>query len=218
VERRLTIRSNPSNALVILDGQEIGFTPVSVPFTYYGAREIKLVKDGYETRVIRQRVAPPWYQLPGIDFVAESLVPVRLRDDRDYGGDVYTLEPKAAVPQEQLVARANEVRALAANPPERALRRAKVESFPPDPGALGAIELAHPAPSTGSLGAGGTAAGPATPPTELALPPPTAPAVLPPADPLAPAPLPDAAPAPRPPADAEAGAGPLVIPPAQPLR
>ena len=135
VERRMTVRSNPSNALVILDGQEIGFTPVSVPFTYYGVREIKLVKDGYETRVIRQRIAAPWYQAPGVDFVAEALVPVRLRDERDYGGDAYTLEPKQAVPNDQLLARANDVRAMAAEPPPRALKRAGVESFLTDPGA-----------------------------------------------------------------------------------
>ena len=149
VERRMTVRSNPSGALVVLDGQEIGFTPVSVGFTYYGVREIKLVKDGYETRVIRQRVAAPWYQAPGVDFVAEALVPVRIRDERDYGGDVYTLEPKATVPQEQLIERANEVRAQASQPPPRALKRAKVENFQTDPGATAGIGNASPAVPSG---------------------------------------------------------------------
>jgi hypothetical protein len=102
VERRMTIRSNPSNALVILDGQEIGFTPVSVPFHYYGVRQIKLVKDGYETKIINQHVTPPWYQRYGVDFVSEVLIPWRIRDERDYGlsENEYTLQPKVMVPQD----------------------------------------------------------------------------------------------------------------------
>ena len=124
----MTIRSNPSNALVILDGQEIGFTPVSVPFHYYGVRQIKLVKDGYETRIINQHMTAPWYQWPGVDFVSEVLIPWRIRDERDYGlnDPEYTLEPKLMVPQDQLMQRAQEVRIAAHNPPPRALQRAKV--------------------------------------------------------------------------------------------
>ncbi len=221
VERRMTIRSTPSNALVILDGQEIGFTPVSVPFTYYGAREVKLIKDGYETRVIRQRVAAPWYQTPGIDFVAEALVPVRIRDERDYGGEVYTLEPKQAVPQDQLVARANDVRAMAAEPPPRALQRAGVENFLTDPGAGRATPAA--------LGLSAVPTGPA-PRSEPAPLPPSAGAgtlLLPPApENAAPLPIPAAEPvgpapetAPAAPRERSIPAPPrtLAIPPAQPL-
>jgi hypothetical protein len=135
VERRMTIRSNPSNALVILDGQEVGFTPVSVPFHYYGVRQIKLVKDGYETKIINQHVTPPWYQRFGFDFVSEVLVPWRIRDERDYGlgENEYTLQPKFLVPQDQLLQRAQEVRMAAQNPPPRALQRAKVDdgALPP---------------------------------------------------------------------------------------
>ena len=129
VERRMTIRSNPSNALVILDGQEIGFTPVSVPFHYYGVRQIKLVKDGYETKIINQHITAPWYQKPGIDFVSEVLIPWRIRDERDYGlsENEYKLEPKMLVSQDQLLQRAQEVRTAAHNPPPRALQRAKVD-------------------------------------------------------------------------------------------
>lgn len=137
VERRMTIRSNPSNALVILDGQEIGFTPVSVPFHYYGVRQIKLVKDGYETKIINQHVTPPWYQRFGVDFVSEVLLPWRIRDERDYGlsENEYSLQPKLMVSQDQLLQRAQEVRMAAHNPPPKALQRAKVDdnSIPTPP-------------------------------------------------------------------------------------
>lgn len=141
----MTIRSNPSNALVILDGQEIGFTPVSVPFHYYGVRQIKLVKDGYETKIIKQHVTPPWYQRPGLDFISEVLIPWRIRDERDYGltEPEYALQPKLMVPQDELMLRAQEVRVAAHNPPERALRRAGVNLNAPPPTNVDASKVAR---------------------------------------------------------------------------
>ena len=50
VRRRLTVRSNPPGASVYVDNQHIGKTPCSVDFTYYGTREIRLVKSGFSTR------------------------------------------------------------------------------------------------------------------------------------------------------------------------
>src|SRR5688572_31069760 len=49
VQRRLTIRSNPPGARVYVGDEEIGTTPVSTDFVYYGTRRIRLAKDGYET-------------------------------------------------------------------------------------------------------------------------------------------------------------------------
>ena len=40
VERRYTIRTDPPGALVIVNGEEIGPTPVSRSFIYYGDRKI----------------------------------------------------------------------------------------------------------------------------------------------------------------------------------
>ena len=68
VQRRMTIRSNPPGALVYVDNHEIGVTPVSTSFLYYGTREIRLVKDGYETLTVLQPMLPPWYQIPPLDF------------------------------------------------------------------------------------------------------------------------------------------------------
>lgn len=129
VERRMTIRSHPSGALVTLDGQEIGFAPVSVPFTYYGDRQIKLIKDGYETKTINQTVSTPWYEYPPLDFVAEVLIPWRIRDERNY---LYTLEPQMMVSSDQLLERAARVREEGRNPPSEVLERAGVAApIPP---------------------------------------------------------------------------------------
>lgn len=107
VQRRFTVRSNPPGALVYIDDYEIGTTPCSTDFTYYGTRKIRLVKDGYETLTVLQPVPTPWYQIPGIDFVSENLVPGEIRDERVLD---YQLQPQVIVPTEQLLGRAEELR------------------------------------------------------------------------------------------------------------
>ena len=82
VRRRVTIRSSPPGALVFIDDQEIGVTPVSTSFIYYGTRKIQLVKDGYETVTVLRTFKPPWYQWAGIDFITENLVRSEFRDER----------------------------------------------------------------------------------------------------------------------------------------
>jgi hypothetical protein len=108
VQRRLTIRSNPPGALVYVDDYEIGTTPVSTNFTYYGTRRIRLVKDGYETLTVMQTIPPPWYEMVPLDFVTENLIPGEIRDHRAFD---YQLTPQAVVPTEQLLSRAEGLRA-----------------------------------------------------------------------------------------------------------
>ena len=107
VRRRLTVRSNPPGALVMVDKQPIGVTPVSTKFIYYGTRNIDVVQEGYEAEEIRQHFSPPWYQWPLIDFVAETLIPYEFRDERFV--DV-NLQPKQAVPAQEIVERAEQLR------------------------------------------------------------------------------------------------------------
>lgn len=113
VRRRLTVRSNPPGALVYVDNQQIGTTPCGVDFTYYGTREIRLVKSGYETLTINQPIPTPWYELPGVDFVSENLVPWRIRDDRVVS---FNMSPQRMVPAEELIGRGNQLRIQAAQP------------------------------------------------------------------------------------------------------
>lgn len=107
VRRRLTVRSNPPGAMVFVDNQHIGFTPCSVDFTYYGTREIRLVKSGYETLTINQPIPTPWYQVPPLDFVSDNLVPAKIRDNRTVS---FTLQPQIMSPVEEIIARGSELR------------------------------------------------------------------------------------------------------------
>lgn len=103
----MTIRSNPPGALVYVDDYEIGVTPVSHTFTYYGQRKIRLVKDGYETLTVMQNIRPPWYQYPVVDFFAENLWPGEIRDERELS---FNMAPQVMVPPDQLLGRAEELR------------------------------------------------------------------------------------------------------------
>ncbi|QDV31291.1 PEGA domain protein [Planctopirus ephydatiae] len=107
VSRRLLVQSNPPGALVLLEGEEVGYTPVAVDFTYYGTREVTLIKDGYETLKVMQPVPAPWYQWPGIDFFSDNLLPHRVTDRRRLS---YSMQPKQIPPSEDLLQRADQLR------------------------------------------------------------------------------------------------------------
>ncbi len=107
VTRRLTVRSNPPGAMVYIDDYEIGPTPVSVPYTYYGTRKIVLVKDGFETLTVMQEIPAPWYQWFPLDFFSENVVPVEIRDQRTVD---FNLVPKLMLPRESVRQRGEELR------------------------------------------------------------------------------------------------------------
>jgi hypothetical protein len=114
VQRRLTIRSNPPGALVYVDDYQVGTTPVSTDFVYYGTRKVRLVKSGYETLSVLQPIPTPWYEYPGLDFISENLVPGEIRDERVVD---YQLQPQMVVPSPQLLDRAENLRHGAMGPP-----------------------------------------------------------------------------------------------------
>ena len=72
VRRELTVESEPAGALVYLNGEEVGRTPLTHPFLYYGTMDVKLRKEGYETLEDRPRVWAPFWQVPPLDLVAEA--------------------------------------------------------------------------------------------------------------------------------------------------
>jgi PEGA domain len=110
VHRRLTVRSDPPGAAVVVDGEEIGFTPVSMDYTYYGTREITLIKDGYKTVTLPHKLETPWYQVFPLEFFTDNLAFSHLRDKRNV---TYTLSPEEYVPRDQILDRANNLRSNA---------------------------------------------------------------------------------------------------------
>ncbi|MFM8890154.1 MAG: PEGA domain-containing protein, partial [Planctomycetia bacterium] len=124
-------RSNPPGALVYVDDYQIGTTPVSTDFIYYGTRKIRLVKDGYETLTVRQPFPIPWYEVFPLDFVTENLWPWEIRDERVVD---LSMTPAAATPPEAVVARAEQARLTAGSlpvPPPPAVVPRQVAPLPP---------------------------------------------------------------------------------------
>lgn len=107
VKRRMIVRTQPEGALVSIDRQPVGYSPVSVPFTYYGTREIQLEMDGFETIRVKERVAPPLYDSFPFSFVTENF---SVRERRDNRVMDFQLVPKQQANENQLIERANQTR------------------------------------------------------------------------------------------------------------
>lgn len=156
MQRRMTIVSNPPGATAYVDGVEIGKTPVSHDFIYYGTREIRLVRDGYKTLTLLQPMSTPWYQVPPLDFFSDNMAFGEIRDER-----VYRYDMQAAVqePFENIVVRGEQLRRGSVVP-------ATAIGVPP----TGTPAITYPPPIGSAAGASGSFG--AAPPTGFpALPP-----------------------------------------------
>jgi hypothetical protein len=107
VERRYVINSEPLGAVVLRNGQSIGATPADDHFVYYGNYHFTLIRDGYETLQVEQKIPAPWYEYPVLDFISENLVPWTIRDVRRFS---YDLKPLAQPNIDQLLNRGGGLR------------------------------------------------------------------------------------------------------------
>jgi hypothetical protein len=108
IERTVSINTEPQGATVFLNDQEVGKSPVKVPFTWYGDYDVIIRKPGYETVHTNCNVKTPWYETPGIDIFTECFMPFTVHDDRDLG--TYPLEPRQTPDREALLQAADEAR------------------------------------------------------------------------------------------------------------
>ena len=108
VRRTMSFNTDPQGALIALNDREIGHTPVTVDFTWYGDYDVVARLDGYQTLKTHYRVNPPWYEIWPLDFISEVLVPVELRDHHEV--PPLHLEPEPEPDAEALVLRAEEMR------------------------------------------------------------------------------------------------------------
>lgn len=71
VERKLTIVTEPSGALVALNDEEIGTSPVTVGFEWYGDYAVRITKDGYQTLSTHQNLKRPLKDVFPFDLLAD---------------------------------------------------------------------------------------------------------------------------------------------------
>ena len=69
-----------------------------------------MILDGYQTKTLIQPINAPWWDNYVTEFFTENLVPVSLRDEREYK---YVMEPVQTTPQGELRDRAESLRSEA---------------------------------------------------------------------------------------------------------
>jgi hypothetical protein len=109
VEQTMTVESNPPGALLYLNDQEIGRTPVTKDFKWYGDYDIQLRLEGYQTLKTHQMLAAPAWNWVPFDLFA-SVVPLTLKDHKALNFTLAPLDPALDQPQ-GLVGRAEELKA-----------------------------------------------------------------------------------------------------------
>lgn len=112
VERKLTINTNPSGAVVLLNDEEIGITPVTVPFNWYGDYNVTVRKPGYETLQTHKKLSAPWYDYFPFDFFAEILYPGRIIDNYEWSFDLAPQIPIKSGYRQQLIEAAEKIKSL----------------------------------------------------------------------------------------------------------
>jgi hypothetical protein len=93
VERKLTVRTAPENAMVTLNDEEIGASPVTVSFQWYADYHVRVTKAGYTTLETHEKLKAPWYDYFPFDFFAQVLSPKRIVDKHEWSFDLTPLEP-----------------------------------------------------------------------------------------------------------------------------
>ncbi len=107
VERRLTINTEPPGAMVVLNDQQIGESPVTVPFNWYGDYWVRISKDGYETLNTHRKLDAPLHDYLPFDFFAQILYPGHILDTYEW---TFELEPKTFPTREELIESARSLR------------------------------------------------------------------------------------------------------------
>jgi hypothetical protein len=100
VERQLTINTVPQAALVELNDEQIGASPVTVTFNWYGDYNVRISKEGYETLSTHRRLKGPWYDMFPFDFFAQILNPKKIVDKYEW---TFELEPQKEINREALL-------------------------------------------------------------------------------------------------------------------
>lgn len=111
IRRQITVRTDPPDALVYLNDELVGASPVTVPFTWHGNYYVRIEKQGYATYQGFAATQWQWFELPPIDLLAD-LWPADLFSRSEFQ---FTLEPDQLDPDiPALIGRA---KALAAQLP-----------------------------------------------------------------------------------------------------
>jgi hypothetical protein len=105
-QRKLDITSEPSGALVYLNGEEVGRTPMRYDFMWHGDYDIVLRRNGYQTLKTHRKLNAPLLFVPPLDLVGEM---IGARDHRKWHFEMQQPGVAASEPAE-LIARGRELK------------------------------------------------------------------------------------------------------------
>ncbi len=93
----VSITSEPSGALVFVNGNEVGRTPMKYDFDSYGDFDVILRKEGYETLKTHKDIKTPLYGYPPLDLGAEAF---GVKDHFEWRFDLTPVSGQIADPAE----------------------------------------------------------------------------------------------------------------------
>ncbi len=105
VERKLTINTEPSGALVMLNDEEIGISPVTVNFQWYGDYKVRIQKEGFETIDTHRNLKAPLHDAAGLDLLA-TIWPERREDHYTW---TFELNPYVPPSRDELIKNARDL-------------------------------------------------------------------------------------------------------------
>jgi len=120
VERKLTINTEPAGALVWLNDEEIGASPVTVEFNWYGDYKVRISKEGYETLDTHRELEAPLHDGFPIDFFAEVIWPGRIVDEYEWSFRLQEYQPPQ---RSELIEAAQKMQQVAAAELEEGMRQ-----------------------------------------------------------------------------------------------
>jgi hypothetical protein len=106
VQRIIAINSTPPGALVYLNDLEVGRTPMTKEFLWYGDYDVTLRRDGYQTLKTHAAVPAPWWQFIPLDLFTEALP---LTDVHTFS---FAMEPSRAEPPQAVLGRGEQLAQL----------------------------------------------------------------------------------------------------------
>lgn len=112
VERRLTIVTEPQEAVVWLNDEEVGTTPVTVNFNWYGDYSVRIEKSGYEILNTHRVLERPLHDKFPFDFFAEVLWPRKIVNEYTWEYELQTYQQASS---EDLIKAAQDMQKRADN-------------------------------------------------------------------------------------------------------
>jgi hypothetical protein len=104
VQRQMTVLSDPPGAVVYLNDREMGRTPFTHEFLWYGNYDVVIRKDGWQTLKTTAEITAPFWQFVPLDAITDFL-PLQ-----DHETIAFKLKPDAPVDPHLLLAHGVEMK------------------------------------------------------------------------------------------------------------